>query len=542
MKTFKKIASSFILVCLLSITSKAQSWEWATKAGGTESDYANSIDVDDYGNSYVTGTFYNAISFGLTTLTNPGLWSVYIAKYDGDGNLLWAQIAASDFSISVGGISVGKSGNISIAGQFSGSGNFGTTNPITLVSTGDYDVFVATYDNTGEIKWAQSSGGVGIDYAGGISTDKDGNVFITGDFHTSGFPASSSKIFIAKYDSTGYSPWFILSQAYGNFDYGMGIKTDTNGNSYITGEFFGTLIFDSSFVLDSGNPECNIFLVKFDAGGNVIWAQKAGGASGYAGAEAIDVDDKGNAYITGFYRGTISFGGLSLSGPSDLSYDVFIAKCNLAGNFEWVIKASGPGVLDEGRSISVDKAGNCFVTGYFTYTFTLGSTSLINYGAKDIFIAKANASGDFVWATQCGGLSDDNIGGIKANSQGVYLTGNFMGDINFGASLFLTADSSSKHDIFLAKINGASGIGGEGNFHPGVSVFPNPAPDEIQLKGFVGEMKYLIYDVSGKVVGQGITSGTNKIPVENLTPGIYFIQLGAIDDSRKSNRIKFIKN
>ena len=542
MKNSIQIVILFMLVYLLSMTAEAQTWEWATKAGGTGNDYGKGIDVDEDGNSYVTGTFYNAISFGLTTLSNPGLWSVYIAKYNVNGNLEWAKMAASDSSISVGGICIDKSGSVSIVGNFFGSGNFGDSNPGSLTSIGDYDVFVASYDNTGEIKWAKSAGGPGVDYGGGISTDDHGNVYITGDFHITSFPASSSKIFIAKYDSAGYCPWFIMSQDYGNFDYGMGVKTDTSGNSYITGQFFNTLTFDSSIVLDAGNPESNIFIAKFDAGGNVVWSQQAGGAAGYAGAEAVDVDDKGNAYITGYYRGTISFGDLSLSGPSEISYDVFIAKCSSEGNFEWVNKASGPGVLDEGRSISVDKAGNCFVAGYFTNTFTMGSVSLINTGAKDIFIGKANTSGEFIWATQCGGLSDDNVGGIKANSQGVYLTGNFTGTINFGTSLLLTADNGNQYDIFAARINTITGIGDEGHFGSGISLFPNPAADEIQLKGFGGEIGYIIYDATGKFVCQGIINESNKIPLENLAKGMYLIQLRAGDDSRKSYRIKFVKN
>ena len=117
-----------------------------------------------------------------------------------------------------------------------------------------------------------------------------------------------------------------------------------------------------------------------------------------------------------------------------------------------------------------------------------------------------------------------------------------MGDINFGASLLLTAGSTDKYDIFLARINNTTGTGDDEDFGSGVSLFPNPAADEIQLKGFSREMKYITYDVLGNVMSQGIMNEPNKISVENLERGIYFIELIAVSDSRKSTRIKFIKS
>ena len=78
----------------------AQSFQWANKAEGKEI-HGNCIDVDVYGNSYVAGEFYETISIGSTTLNNPGLWSIFIAKYDFAGALI-LELFHSNWLIPVG--------------------------------------------------------------------------------------------------------------------------------------------------------------------------------------------------------------------------------------------------------------------------------------------------------------------------------------------------------------------------------------------------------------------------------------------------------
>src|SRR6185503_3566748 len=91
----------FFFFCMINATIQAQTWQWAKKAGGAQKDFATSIAVDEDGNSFITGKFYDSISFDSIVLSSPGLWSVYIAQYDAEGNFIWAKIAASGYSIDV---------------------------------------------------------------------------------------------------------------------------------------------------------------------------------------------------------------------------------------------------------------------------------------------------------------------------------------------------------------------------------------------------------------------------------------------------------
>jgi len=529
-----------VLSFFMPLVAEAQTWQWAEKANSINNNiYAGGIDVDKDGNSYVTGDFYNSASFGSTTITTPGLVSAFIAKYDINGNLLWAKAAGSGSDIEVYGICVDKRGNISLTGIFTGASMFGST---TLTPTGNFDVFVSQYDLDGNIKWAKSAGDTGFDYAASISYDAIGNVYVTGDFHISAFSGSSSKIFVAKYDTAGNNVWLKKPSEYSDFHLGDCIKTDSAGNSYFTGQFFDGLTFDSSIILNTGNREDNAYIGKMNTDGKVLWLQEAGAATGYMGANGIDIDKAGNAYITGFYRGTVSFGSLSLTGPAGLYYSMFIAKCNTDGEYIWVNKSTGPAGSSNGSAVSVDNAGNCYFGGNFGVPITLGSTTLTNSGYADVFVTKTDSMGNFIWATHCGSSYSATVAGIKANSKGVFLSGNFLGDLNFDSHISLSADTIVR-SLYTAKLTDTTLAASVPVInYPHSTVFPNPVTNYIQLNGTTGNEHYTVYDVSGRQIMQGDLNNANRISVADLQSGTYFIDLFDKNNPERTDKIKFIKN
>ncbi len=243
----------------MSQALQAQDLVWAKRAGGTSIDFGRGIAVDGSGNSHVTGEFFGSATFGPgetneTTLTSAGNRDIFVAKYDASGDLVWAKRAgAGGASFDQGlGIAVDGSGNSYVTGHFVGSATFGPgeTNETTLTSAGFDDIFVAKYDASGDLVWAKRAGGMSFnDFGQGIAVDGSGNSYVTGNFQGSATfgpgetnqttltsSAGSFDIFVAKYDASGDLVW--AKRAGGTaVDVGNGIAVDGSGNSYVTGDF-----------------------------------------------------------------------------------------------------------------------------------------------------------------------------------------------------------------------------------------------------------------------------------------------------------------
>jgi len=304
--------------------------------------------------------------------------------------------------------------------------------------------------------WAKQAGGTSYDNGLSIAIDANENSYVTGyfsgsaTFGTTTLTSSSeyySDIFVAKLDNN--SNWLWVKQAGGtNWDYGYGIAVDANGNSYVTGYFYNSATFGTTTLTSSGYAD--IFVAKLDSSGNWLWAKQAGGASfdyGYG----IAVDDNGNSYITGVFEEIATFGTTTLT--SSGYEDIFVAKLDSNGNWLWVKQAGGTGWDDYGRGIAVDANGNSYVTGYFWDSATFGTTTLTSSGNSDIYVAKLDCNGNWLWAKQAGGTGWDDGYSIAVDANGSsYVTGFFMESATFGTTT-LTSSSEYYSDIFVAKLD-----------------------------------------------------------------------------------------
>jgi hypothetical protein len=377
-----------LLFCTRFIFAQSDIWLWAKQAGGTDYEYGNSIAIDSSGNSYVTGCFQGTASFGDTNLTSSGCADIFIAKLNSNGNWLWAHKAGGTSPDYGYGIATDSSGNSYVTGYFEGTASFGT---ITLTSSGYIDIFIAKLDSSGNWLWVKKAGGT-------------------------------------------------------NYDGGYGIAIDSSGNSYVTGYFQGSASF-GTITLTSNSNSRDIFVAKLDSSGNWLWAKQAGGTSpDYS--YGIAIDSSGNSYVTGYFWGTASFGTTTLTSSGDI--DIFIAKLDSSGNWLGAKQAGGTS-NDYGYGIAIDSLGNSYVTGYFEGTASFGTTTLTSNGGNDIFVAKLDSSGNWLWAHKAGGTSNDLGYGIDTDSSGnSYVTGYFKETASFGTT---TLDSSGWFDIFVAKLD-----------------------------------------------------------------------------------------
>src|SRR5690606_37317829 len=109
-------------------------------------------------------------------------------------------------------------------------------------------------------------------------------------------------------------------------DIGHALATDSLGNIYTTGQFAGTVSFATNTLTSAGGND--IYVLKLDSVGDVVWVQQFGDAVGDIG-RGIDTDEAGNVYVTGQVRNFPVFG-TSFGGN-----DIFVLKLDTTGNTVW---------------------------------------------------------------------------------------------------------------------------------------------------------------------------------------------------------------
>jgi hypothetical protein len=191
------------------------------------------------------------------------------------------------------------------------------------------------------------------------------------------------------------------------------VATDANNNSYVTGSFRNTVDIDpgtSSSVITSIG-ESDIYIQKFNPNGDLEWAKNIGGSNFDYGKD-IAVDNSGNVYITGVFKGTVDFnpGTSSANKTSNGQYDAFILKLDANGGFVWCYTYGGSN-FDYGNTISVDSFGNVWVAGSFRGTVDFndgtGTSSKTSSGGSDIYVLKLNFLGNFSSVNTMGGSDND---------------------------------------------------------------------------------------------------------------------------------------
>jgi len=496
----KELIILFILLIITTSVFAQPSWQWATKAGGCDYDRGYGITIDDNRNTYVTGYFDGLATFGSYYLTSDVSTDIFVAKMDANGSWQWATKAGGCDYDEGRGITIDNTGNTYITGCFDGLVTFGS---YSLISDGGKDIFVAKMDSNGSWKWATKAGGSSFDGGWGVTIDDDRNIYVTGFFReTATFGSYSitsdgdSDIFVAKMDSNGSWQW--ATKAGGSFnDGGKGIIIDDDANTYIAGIFKGTATFGSNFITSDGDYD--IFVAKMGSDGNWQWATKAGG-NDWDDGEGITIDDDRNIYVTGFFRETATFGSYSITG--DGNGDIYVAKMDSNGNWQWAAKAGGS-EFDRGEGITIDDERNTYVTGSFFGTSTFGSYSITSDYSYDIFVAKLDVNGNWQWVTKAGGCGINAGLGITIDEfENTYVIGDFDGTGTFG-SYYIT--SYGDDDIFVAKLDVSQSINddftGSNKFIKQNS--PNPFDINTSISYFIHhncKVEIQVYNIKGELV------------------------------------------
>ena len=467
---------------------------WARSPLSNGNAGANGESTDTAGNVYIAGSFSSngvpgKLIFGTDTLTaGTGTnyeTDLFVAKYDGAGNVLWAKTAlATDTSyVTASGAKTDRAGNVYVTGFFQSKMLvFGNDTLLNASDTG-YDAFLVKYDATGNVVWAkQSSNGNLNNYGGLVTTDAAGNVYWAGNNPGPGLVIGTHSfldtgIYIVKYNPAGN---MLRAIGIANTNASVsGIAIDASGNLILCGSFTDTFIIHTDTLIDVtpvGPPGyVNSFVVKTDSTGAAVWAKKM---LGYNSARTVTVDAAGSVYVLGYFD-----------------------EC-------WL--------------------GNYMVA---------GNDTLHTAGGYDTYLVKYSNSGNALWAASAGGTGDDWPGGLAVDSTGndIYVSGYFN-----SPSMMISGDAlyaNGQRDIYVARFNPLMtvGVGSLNGAGKNISVYPNPATTMLHVAA-AEEIKNITVT---NLIGQEVTNVQPlsqprevTIDVTTLPSGIYFIKVNGTDVSK----------
>ena len=316
---------------------------------------------------------------------------------------------------------------------------------------------------------------------GDIATDDDGNIYVTGSVHSSGFPTStgvqselwlgSEDAFLTKYDKDG----IIIYSTYlggASDDFGTGLAIDPTGEVYVTGKTNSTDFPVTSGSLAGGGSVYNAFIARLDTSGVVDYGIFYGANDADTDSSDIAIDSGGNVYITG----TTSSTNLTTTVGAQFTSsrggdDAYIARFNNLGQLTYGSYLGGTG-QDKGLGVDVDASGNFYVAGQTgSLNFLTKNQQQVNQAGEDLYVTKFNADGSVAYSTYIGGDNDDTGSNsmIAVSDDGrAYIVGTTASSDYVTKNAF-DAELSGNLDGVVTALDSDGGImfstyfGGEGN-------------------------------------------------------------------------------
>jgi len=361
--------------------SVSRNWNWVTGgySPGQVNFTINECVTDSFNNVYIAGFYTDSVRFaGQSYQALRGHSSfggqrkssnLFLAKIDSSGTLSWFRTLPGSTLMLGGGLVLDKAGS---TGKPGSGGNvyvsFGFCdwifpgNDSTISRSGHPDIGLAKFSVSGNLQWTKTWGTRGGELVSNLAIDSNDHLFFTGAFSTD-LPAS------------------IVTINFGNFG-----LTNTGGSSAQ-------------------------FLVKTDTSGTVLWAKKIAEPAAFNSnmAKVRTNLRTGEVYVTSGFTALTNFCGTQLSTRRSTStQDMYLAKFDNSGNFQWLRSAgstgSSSGYALIGTDIAFDKSNHVYLIGaegrhdFDSIIFDNGMFIRIGPG----FLAKYNRAGQMAWAKAVG--------------------------------------------------------------------------------------------------------------------------------------------
>ncbi|TNE44839.1 MAG: hypothetical protein EP343_29750 [Deltaproteobacteria bacterium] len=357
---------------------------------------------DSNGNAYIAGSFEGTLRLGSASLS-ASQRDLSVVQWTGLGAWGWAKVAGSAVDDSSPFLRVDAQDRLFLAGVFGPNVSLfreQASSSQTLLNGSSYSC-LAQFSTQGVVRWAHCVGGGSSNVLGGLATTSDGAWSLA---------VSMEKATALYCNGQNLLPRDDPQSPYGSF---LGIVVGTSGGVCEAGRSAGSELGKGSLT-----------------------------------PTTLEVDAKGNTYVTGTFDGVISWGSSTLS--SQGGQDVFVAQVTQDKKLGWIVSLGGS-QRDDAKGLVLDKAGHLYVAGSFEGVFSAGKSTLTTNLHRDIWVARLDDKGQVVWAVALGNeQSNEAVGGMAIAPDGfVFLAGTFGPNTKLGHVQLTT---KGQDDVFVVQL------------------------------------------------------------------------------------------
>ncbi len=543
----KKITLLLLVLSAQFVLGQAPNWNWVKKSTGAINEGFACVTTDSNGNVFAGGSIISETAdFGLGTVTTNGYADYVLIKYDSSGTPQWMKNGGGTGNEVVYSMTTDASGNLYAVVSFQSAtitfGDYTLTNTGTVPGAGGLftlDMALVKYDTTGTVLWAKKIGGSEDEISPTVTCDAFGNVYITMRSNSQSLTVGNSSVstitnsligsVLAKINSQGTTLWI---KRFGNDTPFEATSLtppilDAAGNCYLTGTFSSETFTLGAVTYTNASPGLtDAFIVKLDPNGTILLQKALQGSDEDSFGTIVKVQNQlyvpfGISLLPSSSLASYSYDGLNYTTPTTTSGLMKVDENLQFNSFLYTPDISGR-IVTDGTSIYL--AGT-----FYTPTETFGTTTLTNTNSStvlqtyEVFVAKMNTSGQFLWAKSAGGMGNDDVLGLAIDPSGnLFLAGYFDSpSCSFGNTTITNSSQATYVDAYVAKLNSTSL--GTSNFEKNaVVLYPNPTKNYVTINTNNAVKRITISDLNGRILD---TQFDTIVNLTELISGVYFLNI-----------------
>lgn len=506
---------TLLWLLLLGTALQAQNFQWLKTQ---QIDFSLNHDMigytttcDSSGNVYFTGFKGNAVPGNADIVGD-----MFFNKYAPDGQLLFSKLFTG--SATAYNMVTDSQGNVILAMGYYTALTIGDLQ-LSDTTASSMKHIIVKLDPQGNLLWYEQLTIDGFDFEEvgsfvAIAVDAADDIYAGYD----NFMWS----YITKYSPDGDAISTIVQQDVNRI---TSLAVDSLGNIYAAGSCGQDTASFAGVSAPSVYLPYNTYLVKYSAAGAYQWVKYVDDETCPNPQVVLHGTDA--IYFSSMLFGPYNFDEITLQGPGD-NEDMYLAKVNAAGQYQWVREAPAGGTLSMGKRnfLGIDTSGNVYLSGRTWGAMDWGggiTTPGNGFGNNDAIVLKYDADGNVLMAKTGGGASEDRIDGIAVNSEGeIYLSGVGIGNGIFGG-LTHTGQNPFQAYPFLAKV-GEGTMGTAQPLNQTAALYPNPAEETLHIQG-VGHAWGSIINLMGQRVKEFETHGDTAIDLADMAAGAYLLHI-----------------